>query len=511
AAGLELLASGRDALPDLPILHYNYALLLVTATEDIAAAQSQLEALLDKYPDHPEALFLNGELSEATGDVQRARDNWEQLSDVEPFHPDLNYRLGTLIDDHFPEDYLDAAAYLRRATKAEGALGESFYRYGKLLGGPVGRKKKAIKQLRKAVELSPDLAAGHYLLGQLLEDRGDATAARNEFRIAASLDPQYQLHQVEDPAVAAPVEPVATASAADALAALKADIAALEEELAAQQLQRNLAPATAPKKGNGKTVLISGASSGIGRATARRLAADGYRLILLGRRQERLTALSDELHDAHGTETYLLQVDVRHRTEVEMAIANLPDDWKTIDVLLNNAGKAKGFDPIHTGNYAHWDEMIDVNLKGLLTLTREVSPLMVARGTGTIINVASTAGKEVYPNGNVYCATKHAVDALTYAMRLDLVKHGIRVGQVCPAHVEETEFAVVRFDGDRERAKIYEDFQPLRSPDVAEAIHFMITQPPHVNIMDVVLQGTQQASSTVVDRSGREKFKPEEE
>ncbi|MEL7162107.1 MAG: SDR family NAD(P)-dependent oxidoreductase, partial [Bacteroidota bacterium] len=192
-------------------------------------------------------------------------------------------------------------------------------------------------------------------------------------------------------------------------------------------------------------------------------------------------------------------------------IAGLPPEWAAIDVLLNNAGKAKGFDPIHSGDQDHWEEMIDVNVKGLLFLTRAVSPSMVSRSTGTIINVASTAGKEVYPNGNVYCATKHAVDALTYAMRLDLVKHGIRVGQICPAMVEETEFAVVRFDGDTERAKIYEDFQPLRSPDVAEAVAFMINQPPHVNVMDVVLQGTQQASSTVVDRSGRDKFAPEEE
>jgi NADP-dependent 3-hydroxy acid dehydrogenase YdfG len=155
--------------------------------------------------------------------------------------------------------------------------------------------------------------------------------------------------------------------------------------------------------------------------------------------------------------------------------------------------------------------MIDVNLKGLLYLTRVFSPAMVARQSGMIVNVCSTAGKEVYPNGNVYCATKHAVDALTHAMRLDLVKYGIRVGQICPAMVEETEFSVVRYDGDTERAKIYEDFQPLRSPDVAEAIAFMITQPAHVNVLDMVIQGTQQASSTVVDRSGREKYATEEE
>ncbi len=512
-AGLELLASGRDALPDHPILHYNHALLLVTATEDIAAAQEQLEGLLDKFPDHPEALFLNGELAEAGQDVDRARENWEQLSDTEPFYPDLNFRLGTLIDDHYPDDYLDAAAYLRRATKETGASGDAFYRYGRLLAGPIGRKKKAIKQLRRAIELAPNHADAHYLLAQLLKGRGDVAAAKNAFQVAASLNPKYQTMDNQAIFADPPAKPVTTASAADALAALKEDIAALEAELAAQNLatKTDMAPAAPPKKGAGKTALISGATSGIGRATARRLAADGYRLLLLGRRQERLDELSNELQTSFGTETFLIKVDVRHREEVRMVIANLPHSWKTIDLLLNNAGKAKGFDPIHTGDYEHWDEMIDVNLKGLLTLTREVSPLMVARQSGMIINVASTAGKEVYPNGNVYCATKHAVDALTYAMRLDLVKHGIRVGQICPAHVEETEFAVVRFDGDKERAKIYEDFKPLSSPDVAEAIYFMASQPAHVNIMDVVLQGTQQASSTVVDRSGRDRFSSEEE
>jgi len=297
------------------------------------------------------------------------------------------------------------------------------------------------------------------------------------------------------------------------LASLKQNIAKLEAMIEERDAapQAISAPAAAPGIGAGTTVFISGATSGIGLATARRLAADGYRLILLGRRKDRLEALQSELAAAHDTESHLLIADVRDRKRVGEVIANLPLEWETIDILLNNAGKAKGFDPIHTGDYDHWEEMIDVNLKGLLYLTREISPGMVARGSGTIINVASTAGKEVYPNGNVYCATKHAVDALTYAMRLDLVKHGIRVGQICPAHVEETEFAVVRFDGDTERAKIYEDFQPLRSPDVAETIAFMISRPKHVNIMDVVLQGTQQASSTVVDRSGREKFAPEEE
>lgn len=515
ASGLDLLSAGREALPEHPGLQYQQALLLVTATGDVDLARQELEDLLNRFPEHSDALFLAGELAEASGEYAKARDYWEELSDNEPFYPDLNLRLGILLDDHFPNDFLDASAYLRRASKDEEAQADVFYRYGRLLGNSLGRKKKAIRQLRRAVELSPGLAPAHFELARMLHLRGELDAARNSFLTASRLDPDLDTEENRTQfAGATTASPEELADDHQALLDLQAKVSALEEELNRQNLallEPDPAPAPAPREGDGKTVLISGATSGIGQATARRLAAAGYRLILLGRRAERLDALSLELEEDHGVETFSIRVDVRHREEVRMAIANLPEDWKTIDVLLNNAGKAKGFDPIHTGNYDHWDEMIDVNLKGLLTLTREVSPLMVARQTGMIINVASTAGKEVYPKGNVYCATKHAVDALTYAMRLDLVEHGIRVGQICPAHVEETEFAVVRFDGDTERAKIYNDFQPLRSPDVAEAIHFMISRPAHVNLMDIVLQGTQQASSTVVDRSGRAKFAPEEE
>lgn len=515
-AGLDLLAAGREALPDDPNLQYHHALLLVTATSEVAEARRELEEILSRFPEHADSLFLSGELAEASGEYDQAREYWEELSDYEPFYPDLNFRLGVLLDNFFPEDYLDAAAYLRRATKDSDASGEAFYRYGRLLGNRLDRKKKAVRQLRKAVRAAPGMAEAHFELARQLLARGDYEAAHNSFRTASRLNAAFDTTENRERFSLRPQPALSLEKEHQVLLELQAKVAALEEQLDKQNTAPTVpdpAPAAPPEKrpGEGKTVFISGATSGIGRATARRLAADGYRLILLGRRAERLAVLSRELEQEHATETITIQADVRHRDDLRAAVANLPENWKSIDVLLNNAGKAKGFDPIHTGDYAHWDEMIDVNLRGLLTLTREVSPLMVARQTGTIINVCSTAGKEVYPNGNVYCATKHAVDALTYAMRLDLVKHGIRVGQICPAHVEETEFAVVRFDGDEERAKIYEDFQPLRSRDVAEAVRFMVAQPRHVNIMDVVLQGTQQASSTVVDRSGRAKFAPEEE
>ena len=249
-------------------------------------------------------------------------------------------------------------------------------------------------------------------------------------------------------------------------------------------------------------VLITGATSGIGRATAHLLAESGYRLIVTGRRQDRLDLLKKEINDL-GADCLTLCFDVRSYESCANAVASIPPEWEEIDVLLNNDGKAKGFDPIHQGKLEHWEEMIDTNLKGLLYMSRLITPGMVERRRGHVINIASTAGKEVYPNGNVYCATKFGVDALTQGMRIDLHKYNIRVSQIAPGHVEETEFAVVRFDGDVQRAKIYEDFNPLTSRDVAETIHFIITRPPHVNIQDVLMMGTQQASSNFIDRSGR--------
>ena len=252
-----------------------------------------------------------------------------------------------------------------------------------------------------------------------------------------------------------------------------------------------------------KTVLITGATSGIGLATAKEFARHGYRLILTGRRQERLDGIAHDLKSDFESEVHCLVFDIRSWDSCQSAIKSLPEEFAHIDVLINNAGKAKGLSSIYDGEIDHWEEMIDTNVKGLLYITRLVSPSMVERKSGHIINLCSTAGKEVYPKGNVYCATKHAVDALTKSMRIDLYTHNIRVSQICPAHVEETEFAKVRFDGDEEKAKIYNDFNPLTSKDVAETIYFIASRPPHVNIQEVLLMGSQQASSNFIDRSGR--------
>ena len=252
-----------------------------------------------------------------------------------------------------------------------------------------------------------------------------------------------------------------------------------------------------------KNVLITGATSGIGLATARLFAQKGYNLILTGRRPERLNDVKKQLDFGEQISIGILTFDVRDPRACEEAVRLLEDRDFHIDILINNAGLAKGYDSIHEGKWEDWNQMIDTNVKGLLYMTRLISPMMVERKQGHIINVSSIAGKEVYPKGNVYCASKHAVDALTRAMRIDLLEHNIKVSQVSPGHVEETEFAKVRFDGDEDKAKIYNDFNPLTARDIAETILFIATRPAHVNIQDVVLMGTQQASANYIERTGR--------
>ncbi len=249
-----------------------------------------------------------------------------------------------------------------------------------------------------------------------------------------------------------------------------------------------------------RTILITGATSGFGEAMARKFASEGWRVIITGRRRDRLDALKLELEGLHGPVVQALRCDVRNRTEVEHAVASLPAEWSSIDVLVNNAGLALGLEAFPDGDPEDWDTMIDTNLKGLLNVSRAVTPGMVARGGGHIINIGSTAGKDAYAKGNVYCATKFAVDGLTKAMRIDLLPHGIKVTQVAPG-AAETEFSEVRFHGDAERAKqTYAGFTPLTAKDVAAVVFFAATQPPHVCLNDIVVTPTAQANSTTIFR-----------
>ena len=249
-----------------------------------------------------------------------------------------------------------------------------------------------------------------------------------------------------------------------------------------------------------KIALITGATSGIGAACADTFAAQGYDLILIARRENILSALAQELSEKYGIQVKKIQADVRDKENINYVLETLPADWKNIDVLINNAGLSQGLDPIDKGDTEDWDTMIDTNVKGLLYVTKVVSNWMVGKKSGHIINIGSIAGKEVYPNGNVYCATKHAVDALSKGMRIDLLPHGIKVTAIHPGMVE-TEFSIVRFKGDENRAKkVYDGLEPLLAPDIADAIWYAVSRPAHVNINDMLIMPTAQATGTILKR-----------
>ncbi len=247
-----------------------------------------------------------------------------------------------------------------------------------------------------------------------------------------------------------------------------------------------------------KTVLITGATSGIGEACARLLASHGFKIIICGRRRDRLQALQETL--SAQAEVEVLCFDVRDRNAVERAIGSLPEQWNEIDVLINNAGNAHGLAPIHQGDVNDWDAMIDINVKGLLYVSNMVIPGMTDRKKGHVINIGSIAGQEVYPQGNVYCASKYAVEAISQGMRVDLNPFGIKVTAINPGLVE-TEFSLVRFKGAKDRAAdVYKDMEPLTAADVADVVYFAISRPSHVNVSDITLLPTAQATATTVHR-----------
>ncbi len=249
-----------------------------------------------------------------------------------------------------------------------------------------------------------------------------------------------------------------------------------------------------------KKAIITGASAGFGTAAAEKFAKEGYDLIITGRRKERLDDLAQKLEKDFPVKVLALSFDVRNRQQVVDAFSAIHDDWKNIDVLINNAGLALGLNPLQNGDYNDWDQMIDTNVKGLLYVSEAIMPWMIENKKGHIINIGSIAGKEVYPGGNIYCASKHAVDAISKGMRLDLLPHGIKVTQIRPG-LAETEFSVVRFKGDKNKAdNVYKGYEPMNAHDIAEVIFYVTTLPPHVNINDLELTPTAQANSYVVNK-----------
>ncbi|TXB69490.1 SDR family NAD(P)-dependent oxidoreductase [Phaeodactylibacter luteus] len=524
---MDLLLSGVQSHPNESTLRYHLALMQVQHSHDYEAAKATLQPIFEQEPHHIDALFLLGELQELASEFEEARSTYSELLRHDEAHAKAHYRLGMVLAAHFEGERTTAAHHFKEAAKLDKTNYDALYQYALLLNDELGKPKKAVKYFKKTLKANAFHPFAYYDMALVYHQLGEYGKAADAYQKAVRINPELQTPENDSAfaveTVAASAAPVANSPAEPLEArheAVGKDVESIEQTLREkeeelEQLRSALNafkyPTPPARPTVDQTVLITGATSGIGKATAQIFAEHGYRVILTGRRSERLQAIQQEFESAYEARVQALAFDVRDKEACREAVQQLQGEWADIDLLVNNAGKAKGLAPIHEGDIAHWEEMIDTNLRGLLYMSRLVTPGMVERQSGQVINVCSTAGKEVYPNGNVYNATKFGVDALTKAMRLDLHQHGVRVGMVSPAHVEETEFALVRFDGDASRAKIYDDFKPLSSRDVAEAIFFMATQPAHVNVLDMVLQGTQQASSTMIDRSGRERFGSEEE
>jgi len=491
ADGLKILKDGLEANPKNSSLKYEYGASLARYAGSLNLAKFHLKENLEIDPQHTKTLFLLGKMAELEGDHQTAINFYSGVLDTHPDFPDVNFRLGLLMMINNSSDIQKIEKCFRNELKLNPKNTEANYRLATLLAENTSKTTHALKQFHEVLRLEPSHKFVNYDIALLYYKMGDMDKAKLYYDKACNINPELK---TQDNDVAFGIRKVIKR-----VKTSKKAIPIIKKTTEPSQK----APIKVPVEKSTKTILITGATSGIGKAIATAFAEAGNtRLILTGRRKERL----DEMKSSFAADkiaALTLDFDIRNNDEVAKAVNSIPDDWRNIDILVNNAGLAKGFDPIHEGNLEHWETMIDTNFKGLLYMTRLVAPFMVSRKSGHIINICSIAGKEVYPNGGVYCATKYAVDALTKGMRIDLHKYNIRVSQIAPGHVEETEFAEVRFDGDKERAKIYEDFKPVTSKDVAEVVYFIATRPAHVNIQDVLMMGTQQASATIIDRSGR--------
>ncbi len=520
-------------------LRLRYAVALVQLQNNWQAATQQIEYVLEKEPKNPDANFLLGEISETNHDFLSALSYYEKVEKISPFYPNINLKLAELTILHLENEEKQAKKYYKKAIEQDDENADLTYAYATFLAEKMNESEKAIKFFKKTLKIDAEHPFANYDIAVIYHQLGDPYSAQNFYEKACQNNPEIKTDDNDavfkiptilsaeraEEAIQAGVEQDAEMQAFNSLVENKniqitdnkhitpntnietpsfsSEMISAVKEVEVIELVSSKPDKTKPNP-NAKTVLITGATAGIGRATAELLAKEGYNLILTGRREERLNEMSERFNSDFSGSTRTLSFDITKISEVEKAVQSLDNEWFNVDILLNNAGLGLGLTPIHEGIMEQWETMIDTNIKGLLYMTRLISPRMVENRSGHIINLCSTAGKEAYPNGNVYCATKFAVDALTKSMRLDLHKHNIRVSQVAPGAVEETEFSLVRYEGDAEKAaKVYTDFQALKASDVADVIYFVLSRPSHVNIQDVLLMGTQQASATVIDRSGR--------
>ncbi len=440
-------------------------------------ALEQLDIIVGEDRTYVNAYMLSAYIAEQKGDYSLSQSALEKVTLLQPNYPGIYFKLGKLTEEHLPKQLKKAGRFYKEAMNVEPKnylAAWNFYKFNircaQFLNSPessepIAQNAQRITDLKHIVSLKPDFGDAHFELAQQYLKLGDIVNANASYNVASEASPILKTEQ--------------------------------------NDLTFKLPEPIKPKNDNGIVVLITGGTSGIGKATAEIFAKAGYRVIITGRREERLENLTKELFETHDNYNLALNFDVRDNAQVEKALGQLTEDWRNIDILINNAGLASGLAPIQEGLLSDWDAMIDTNIKGLLYITRIVAPIMVAKNSGHIINICSIAGKEVYPNGNVYCATKAAVDTLTRSMRVDLFKHNIRVSQIAPGLVEDTEFSLVRFHGDAERANIYTDIKPLNAGDVADTIYYMATRPAHVTIQDVLIMPTQQAGANFYNRNGR--------
>ncbi len=485
--------------PDFPNLHYRLGLLLGRRYKDKAeAAATHLHEAYAQNPRNLDALYNWGLVkNESLDQPKAALSAFLKVAAEDPKHPFVNYDLALAY--YKMNNRVQAYNYYVNA----GSINPELKTPENDLAFAIPQEEAEIKEEKVVAAVVNDESEVQEIPDYTLDLSGQEEIQLEDLIKAEDASVESQEVAVDEEKLEAEFDATIGALGAAGLGIAAGAAIDKKEELEPVQQKPIQQMSYKVEKTPTNIVLITGATSGIGKATAALFAEKSYDLILTGRRFSRLLKLKEEFESRYDSNIQLLPFDVRSATAVQSAINELPDVWKNITILINNAGLALGFDPIHEGSLEDWETMIDTNIKGLLYMTRAIAPFMVKQKKGHIINVSSIAGKEVYPNGNVYCASKHAVEALTKAMRMDLHQYNIRVSQIAPGHVEETEFAKVRFHGDTDKAKIYEDFIPVNSRDVAETIHFMATRPPHVNIQDILIMGTQQASALITDRSGR--------
>lgn len=431
-----------------------------------------------------DVLFHIAESEAEEGDFDNARHAYERILQVDPYNGRALIWLARLLARHYDNESLEAAQTYRKAIMLNDENAHLYHEYALLQKDAFQAYYKASDSFREALDIDPTFEDAYLGLAMCQKEMGMTDQAKANYLQACVLDQerfQTAEHDAHFGVIRAVVEEEAVTDA--------------EAE----------ADAVQPKSPNADTtVLVTGASSGIGRRIAEQFIVNGYKVIITGRRADRLETFKGLMEsEFEETQIHCLPFDVCNLDAVKAALESLPEGWADVDILVNNAGLAKGFAPVYEGNVEHWETMINTNIKGLLYMTRMISPNMVKRQKGHIINLGSVAGKQAYAGGGVYCATKAAVDSLTRSMRLDLYEHNIKVTSVCPGHVDETEFAQVRYD-DAEKAKIYNDFKPLSAADVAETIYYVATRPAHVNIQDILMFGTQQGSARDVNRNGRD-------